>query len=87
VAKIPREDSVTASNRAAPHVSNRSELYILPQRVEADWIVVHEADIEGIDGDWVLGLKNKRRYVKVERLHGVFVVWKRQDVAVGTAAE
>lgn len=87
VSVIPREASVTASNRAAPHVSNRSELYILQQRVESEWIVVHEDDLEGLDGAWVFGLLHHGRYVKVSRMRGVFSVLKRQDVAVGEAAE
>lgn len=85
VAAIPREASVSASNRAAPHTSNRSELYILQQRVETEWIVVHEADMGGLDGSWVLGLLHRGRYVKVERMRGVFFVLERQDIVPGTA--
>lgn len=79
IAAIPREASVSASNRAAPHTSNRSELYILQQRIEAEWIVVHELDLEGLDGAWVYGLVQRRRYVEVARLPGVFWVLQRHD--------
>jgi uncharacterized membrane protein len=87
IAVIPREASVSASNRIAPHVSNRSELYILQQRIEAEWIVVHEADLEGLDGAWVFGMLHRGRHVKDSRKRGVYALLKRQDVAVGPAAE
>jgi hypothetical protein len=87
IAAIPRDASVSASNRAAPHTSNRSELYILQQRIEAEWIVVYEADLDSPEGAWVYGLLHHGRYVKVKRMRGVFSVLRRQDVAAGTAAE
>lgn len=80
IAQIPREASVTASNRAAPHTSNRSELYILQQRVEADWLVVHDADLEGLDGAWVYELTKRERYVEVARMPEVFRVLRRVDL-------
>lgn len=86
-AKIPREASVTASNRAAPHTSNRTELYIIQQRIEADWLVVHEADLEGLDGAWVYGLAQRGRYVEVVRMPGVFWVLQRADLAASDASE
>jgi uncharacterized membrane protein len=85
ISVIPREASVSASNRAAPHVSNRSELYILQQRIEAEWIVVYEADLDSPEGAWVYGLLHRDRYVKVYRMRGVFAVLRRQDVAAPAA--
>jgi uncharacterized membrane protein len=87
VAEIPREASVSASNRAAPHTSNRSELYILQQRVEAEWIVVHEADLEGLDGAWVHSLVQSGRHVEVVRMPGVFWLLRRADLAAERAQE
>jgi uncharacterized membrane protein len=87
ISAIPREASVVASNRAAPHVTNRRELYIVQQRVEAEWMVVYENDLEGLDGSWVFGLIQRDRYRKVERRHGVYTVLQRQDPVAGPAAE
>lgn len=87
IAAIPREASVVASNRAAPHVTNRRELYIVQQRVEAEWMVVYEDDLEGLDGAWVFGLIQRGRYQKVERLRGVYTVLQRQDPVADPAAQ
>ena len=55
IATIPNTATVTASNRVAPHLSNRAELYIVQQRVESDWIVVHLDDLTREDRQWIWG--------------------------------
>ena len=87
VERIPREASVSASNRAAPHTSNRSELYILQQRIEAEWLIVHEADLEGLDGSWVQSLAARGRYVEVVRRPGVFWLLRRADLVAEPTPE
>jgi uncharacterized membrane protein len=77
VSIIPPDASVTASNRTAPHLSNRAELYILQQRIESDWVVVHDEDTVGEDRTWARKLLRSGRYELVTSRQNEFRVMRR----------
>lgn len=62
---IPADAAVTASNRVAPHLSNRAELYIVQQQVETAWIVIDRRDLRPEDATWLFYLVEAGRYEEV----------------------
>jgi uncharacterized membrane protein len=79
VAEIPPEASVSASNRTAPHLSNRGQFYIVQQQIEAEWIVVHFGDLRGEDLAWIGELLRSDRYAEVAKLDKEFWILRRVE--------
>ena len=52
MAAIPGDAAVVASNRTAPHFSNRAELYIVQQGLTGEFAVVHAEDLVGEEAAW-----------------------------------
>ena len=44
-ASIPADASVSASNRLAPHVTNRAKVHIIQQEVDTDYVLLHKGDL------------------------------------------
>jgi uncharacterized membrane protein len=66
-AAISNTATVTASNRCAPHLSNRAELYIVQQRIESDWFVVHLDDLTPEERKWIWSLVIAGAYEEVAK--------------------
>lgn len=79
VAEIPADASVSASNRVAPHLSNRAEFHIVQQRIETDWFVVVVDDLEADEGAWLAKLRESGAYEEVAREHGFWLLRRATD--------
>ncbi|PRQ03401.1 hypothetical protein ENSA5_16070 [Enhygromyxa salina] len=79
VAEIPPSASVSASKRTAPHLSNRAELYIVQQRIEADWLVVNFEDLEPQDMGWVVELERSGAYEEVAKYEAELWILRRSE--------
>ncbi len=78
VAGIPAQASVGATEMVGPHVSCREKAYIYPDRTDADYLFVHEGDLEAseLDGlersvrDGTFGLVSRREKMAFYRRSG-----------------
>jgi uncharacterized membrane protein len=50
IAEIPTEDSVSASNNIASHLSHRRNIYVVPQGINnSDWVIFHRPEKGNIE--------------------------------------
>ena len=67
--QIPKEASLSASNRTAPHLSNRPTLHVIQQEIQTDWIVVHNQDLTTDDATWLRNALHNGDYETVNQAH------------------
>ena len=75
--EIPQDAPLSASNRVAPHLSNRAALYVIQQQIQTDWIVVHDEDLSTDDATWLRNALHHGHYETLDRAHGIRVLRRR----------
>jgi hypothetical protein len=74
IAAIPPDAPVSASNRVAPHLSNRKTLHVIQQQIETEWIVVHDDDLAAEEASWLRDALHHGVYETVARDHDLRVL-------------
>jgi uncharacterized membrane protein len=67
VESIPVDASVSASNRTAPHLSNRADVHILQEWVATEFILLHDEDVGGPERSFLRS--HAEQYEEIDR-HG-----------------
>jgi uncharacterized membrane protein len=76
---IPDDRGVSASNRIAPHVTNRDKIHLVQQRIDTKYVLVHKGDLSP---EQLQRLRNKldRGTHSVVDTHGVMMLIERDPV-------
>lgn len=77
-AQIPVEATVSASNRLAPHVTNRRGVHIVQQGVDTDYLLVHKGDLTHAEREDMQS-KIRRGTHTIIDTHGLLVLVRRNS--------